>query len=215
MFSKIVVDTLFDKLATGLSIKAAFRRIAAATQPQDMFVFYYAGHGAAQQLGDSTAFFLIPADVTQMSDADQLVQRAIANLQQLFTAVPARKKLMLLDACQSGEALEAFGGGATRGAAEDQAIARLARASGIFVMAAAGSEQLASEVGALGHGVFTYAWLRAMGRQEGSGEPRERLIGGLASEVERTIPDLSRQYRARPQYPIVFRNGQDFPLIVR
>jgi WD40 repeat protein len=212
IFAAVAVDTLYDRAATGLAIKAAFRRVAVAAQPQDLFVFYYAGHGIAQAAGDSMRFFIVPTDVLQMSDAEQLIQRAVSNLQELFDAVPARKKLMVIDACQSGELLQGFAG-SKRGGAEEQAIARLARASGIFVMSSAGSDQVASEVATLGHGVFTYAWLRAM-----SGDPttpRERLVGAIASEVERMIPDLSRQYRARPQYPIVFRNGQDFPLVVR
>ncbi len=210
IFSQVSVDTLYDAAATGLAIKAAFRRVAASARPQDLFVFYYAGHGIAESVGDSTRFYLVPSDVTQMSDPEQLARRAIANLQELFDAVPARKKLMLIDACQSGQAIAAF---AQRGAAEEQAIARLARASGVFVMSATGSDQQASEVSSLGHGVFTYAWLHAMARD--SAGPRERLVGALASEVERTIPELSRRFRAQPQYPIVFRNGQDFPLLVR
>jgi uncharacterized caspase-like protein len=210
IFSAVAIDTLYDTAATGLAIKAAFRRVALSAKPQDLFVFFYAGHGIAEQVGDSTRFYLVPSDVTQMSDPEQLAQHAVSNLQELFDAVPARKKLMLIDACQSGLALAAF---AQRGAAEEQAIARLARASGIFVMSAAGSDQQASEVATLGHGVFTYAWLQAMARETAG--PRERLVGALASEVERTIPELSRRFRAQPQYPIVFRNGQDFPLIVR
>lgn len=212
VFQHLALDTLYDTAATGLAIKLAFRRVAAAAQPQDVFVFYYAGHGVAETVGDSTRFYLVPTDVIQMSDPDQIAQVGVANLRQLFDAVPASKKVMLIDACQSGEALEAFGQGG-RGATEEQAIARLARASGVFVMAAAGSDQVASEVDSLGHGVFTYAWLRAMAAD--SGGPREHLVGALASEVERTIPDLSRRYHAQPQYPIMFRNGQDFPLLVR
>jgi uncharacterized caspase-like protein len=82
---------------------------------------------------------------------------------------------------------------ARRGTAEEQAIAPLARASGIFVMSASGSDQQVSEVATLGHGVFTYAWLQAMSREAGG--PRERLVGALASEVERVIPELSRRFR--------------------
>jgi uncharacterized caspase-like protein len=175
-----------------------------------VFVFFYAGHGVAEQRGDSTRFYLVPSDVVQMSDAEQLAQRGASNLQQLFDAVPARKKVMLIDACQSGQVMAAF---AQRGAPEEQAIARLARASGVFVMSATGSDQQASEVATLGHGIFTYAWLHALSRDPAG--PRERLVGALASEVEREIPDLSRRFRAQAQYPIVFRNGQDFPLVVR
>ena len=210
LFTAVAIDTLYDTAASGLAIKAAFRRVAVAAKPQDLFVFFYAGHGIAEQVGDSTRFYLVPSDVTQMSDPEQLAQLGISNLQELFDAVPARKKLMLIDACQSGQAVAAF---AQRGAVEEQAIARLARASGVFVMSATGSDQEAAEVATLGHGVFTYAWLQAMAR--GTSAPQERLVGALASEVERTIPELSRKYQSQPQYPIVFRNGQDFPLIVR
>lgn len=210
IFTHVVIDTLYDAAATGLAIKAAFRRVAVAAKPQDLFVFYYAGHGIAEPVGDSTRFYLVPTDVTQMSDPEQLAQRAVSNLSELLDAVPARKKLMLMDACQSGQALATFG---TRGAAEEQAIARLAGASGIFLMSATGSDQQASEVRTLGHGVFTYAWLQAMAREAAG--PRERLVGALASEVQRSLPDLFRRFGVQPQDPRVFQNGQDFPLIVR
>ena len=88
IFSAVVVDSLYDSAATGLAIKAAFRRAASSAKPQDLFVFFYAGHGIAEQVGDSTRFYLVPTDVTQMSDPEQLAQRGMANLQELFDAVP-------------------------------------------------------------------------------------------------------------------------------
>ncbi len=223
IFEAILVDTLFDTLATRAAIEASLRRIAREARPQDVFVFYYAGHGTVDTVGGTPGFFFVPADLTQISDTSKLRQFGLssAEARDLFEAIPARKKLMVIDACQSGELTVAFGG--TRGNEEERALARLARSSGIFVMSATDSKQLASEVGTLGHGVLTYALLRAMSGQGrnttsapgGPGERRERLVREIISEAEAMMPELSRQFHTRAQYPMVWSNGQNFPLIVR
>jgi uncharacterized caspase-like protein len=164
-------------------------------------------------MGDSTRFFLVPTDITQFTDSTQLANLGLSNaeLYQLISRIPARKKLMLIDACHSGEMLAAF---TTRGAAEERALAQLARSSGIFVMSATDSDQFASEVTALGHGVFTYGLLQAM--RAAAGETRrERMVGEIVSQAARLIPEVSVAHRTRPQYPMVFSNGQDFPLVIQ
>ena len=217
IFRQVVVDTLFDEHATGDSIRAALASLADRARPEDVFVLYYAGHGTVEQVGDSTRFYLVPTDVTQLSDSTQLGRLGVSSteLYDLLARVPARKKLMVVDACQSGEMLAAF---ARRGAAEERAIAQLARASGTYVMSSTDSDQYASEVATLGHGVFTYGLLQALGgeRKAGSGgSPRERMVGEIVSAAARLIPDLSTRYRTQAQYPMVFSNGQDFPLVVK
>ena len=81
----------------------------------------------------------------------------------VFQNIPAQKQLFILDACQSAGALEIV---ANRGAAEEKAIAQLARSTGSHWLTSAGSDQFASEFGTLGHGVFTYALLQGL---QGSG----------------------------------------------
>jgi len=213
IFSRVVVDTLFDDGATGAGLRAALERAAADARPEDVFVFYYAGHGTVEQGSDSSRFFLVPTDVTQMSDGGQLDSLGLSNgeLLDLLARIPARKKLMVIDACQSGALLQSF---ARRGAAEERAIAQLARSSGIYVISATDGDQFASEVEQLGHGVFTYALLQAISGDH-AGARRERMVGEIVSEAARLIPELSRQHRTQPQYPMVFSNGQDFPLVVR
>lgn len=213
IFSRVVVDTLFDDAATGAALRAGLQRAATDARPEDVFVFYYAGHGTVEQGRDSSRFFLVPADVTQMSDDTQLDSLGLSNgeLLDLLAQVPARKKLMVIDACQSGALLQSF---ARRGAAEERAIAQLARSSGIYVISATDGDQFASEVAQLGHGVFTYALLEAISGDH-TGTRRERMVGEIVSAAARLIPELSRQHRTQPQYPMVFSNGQDFPLVVR
>ena len=212
IFDSVKVIPLFDSAATGLAIKAAFRRIAKSAKLWDTFVFFFAGHGTIA--GDDTArFYLVPSEVTNMSDLSQLAQHALssAELIELFQAPQARKKLMLMDACQSGAMVQAY---ASRGLAEVQAMALLARASAVFIVAASEKDQSAQEVGTLAHGVFTYALLQAMATP--SPKPRPRMVGGIVSEVELIIGDLSRQNRRPVQFVPVHREGDgDWPLIVR
>ena len=61
-----------------------------------------------------------------------------------------------MDACQSGGMTEYL---ALRGAAEEKAIAQLARSTGTYWLASSNSEQFASELSTIKHGVFTYSIL--------------------------------------------------------
>jgi len=212
LYATIHVDTLYDARATTEAITTSLQRIAREARPQDVFVLFFAGHGTTETVRDTTQFFLVPSNVLQISDPQALTASGLssARLRELTDAIRARKRLMVIDACRSGELLQAF---TRRGPEEERALAMLARASGVFVMSATDSEQSAAEFPALGHGVLTYALLSAMGG--GTAAPRMRTVRDIATRAEGAIPDLSRQYRGRPQYPMVWSNGQDFPLVVR
>ena len=85
---------------------AELEKVKAAAQPQDVFIFYYAGHGV---MNDKKKFHLVPNDVTQLYGADEaLAQKGVsAKLMQPFSSeIKAQKQLFILDACQSAGALE-------------------------------------------------------------------------------------------------------------
>jgi len=212
LFERVHVDTLFDTTATRARIIESLARIAAVATPRDVFVFFYAGHGTTASIGSETRFFLVPTGVVQASDPAQLMKEGIsgADLRRWLEAIPARKKLMILDACQSGAAVEGF---TNRGAAEERAIAKLARSSGLFVMSATDSEQFAREVDELGHGILTSALLLAMGSAQESADSEYRTVRDVMSRAERYTRELSVQYRREEQYPMMHSNGMDFPLV--
>jgi uncharacterized caspase-like protein len=195
-------------------VKAALAEVAAAAAPEDVVVLYYAGHGImSEPEGEAPArFYLVPSDVVKMTDNAQLASVAISAeaLQAWSTTVPARKLVLLLDACQSGGAVQAF---AMRGAAEEKAVKQLARASGIAGLAAAGTEQFAAEFEALGHGVFTYALLEGLaGGADGGERDRTITVKELEAYLGDVIPALTEQHRGQAQWPNAFALGQDFPV---
>jgi hypothetical protein len=127
------------------------------------------------------------------------------------TIITAVKPQDVLDACQAGGAVETF---AMRGAAEEKAIAQLARSAGVIILAASDTKQYATEFSQLGHGVFTYALLKGLdGEADGGTAPDGKItVKELEAYLNDKVPELTKKYRGSAQYPNSYARGQDFPL---
>lgn len=215
LFETIEVKTLFDDQVTKQSIKNAFESISSKTNEQDIFLFYYAGHGTMAKQGTRDEFYIVPHDVLQLYGNDALIKEKAVSADEIKTLsmnMNAQKQVFMFDACHSAGALNTA---ATRGAAEEIAIAQLARSTGTFWLTAAGSDQYATEFDELGHGVFTYSLLEVLqGKDQGSASDGTISIREMSSYVERRVPELSRRYKGKPQYPASFSFGNDFPLLL-
>ncbi len=136
-----------------------------------------------------------------------------SELQFYLKNIKALKQLIVMDACQSGGSIELL---ASRGAAEEKAIAQLSRSAGIHVMASAGSEQFATEFAELGHGLFTYVLIRGLqGEADGAPKDGKVTIYELKSYLDDQVPELTQKLKGSPQYPYTFSRGQDFPLVIK
>ena len=209
--SKTHVYFVKNSEAVRANILSKLNEIAAVANPQDIFVFYYAGHGVVSA-GNDGEFFLVPTDVTQLyGDDGALAQKGISasELKKIASGISAQKQLYILDACQSAGVLTTL----ARGAAEEKAIAQLARSTGTHWLTASGSEQFATEFDELGHGVFTYVLLEALSGKADSGDHRV-TVNELKAYLESRVPEVSEKYRGNPQYPSSYGFGQDFPVSV-
>ena len=210
LFKDVEMISLFDAEATKVRILEKLDELASRINPEDVFIFYYAGHGSMVD----NRFFFIPTETSRLYDERALNREAIeANvLQEKFRQIKALKQLIIMDACQSGGSVELL---ATRGAGEEKAIAQLSRSAGIHVMASAGSEQFASEFASLGHGLFTSVLIRGLlGEADGAPKDGKVTIYELKSFIDDQVPEASRKLKGNPQYPYTFSRGQDFPLVV-
>lgn len=210
LHKKLEIHTLYDGEATRTGILNKLDELSAKIQQEDVFIFYYAGHGS--MVDDQ--FFFIPTESLRLYDLNALQKEAIEGsvLQEKFKKIQALKQLIIMDACQSGGSVELM---AARGATEEKAIAQLSRSAGIHVMASAGSEQFAAEFTELGHGIFTYLLIKGLsGEADGSPKDGKVTIYELKSFLDDQVPELTRKLKGKPQYPHTFSRGQDFPLVV-
>jgi WD40 repeat protein len=209
IFSKTNVVFINDENATKPTISAELEKIKTNASSKDVFIFYYAGHGV---MNDKKEFYLVPHDVTQLYGADgALAQKGLSanQLQEYSKNIKAQKQLFILDACQSAAALENVV--AARGAAEEKAIAQLARATGTHWLTASGSEQFASEFTQLGHGTFTYVLLEALSGKADTGD-KKITVKEIDSYLQERVPEVTAKYKGTPQYPASYGYGNDFPI---
>ncbi|MEQ8626742.1 caspase family protein [Ekhidna sp.] len=210
IYSEVILHQIFDKQATKENILSKVAELKDKISVNDVFIFYYAGHG---NMIDGN-FYLVSSGASRLYDNSKIDEYGIdaASLQQAMLEIKALKQLIVMDACQSGGSVEVL---AQRGAPEEKAIAQLSRSSGIHVMAAAGSEQYATEFESLGHGLFTYALLKGLsGEADGAPKDGKVTIYELKSYLDDQVPELSILYKGTPQYPHTFSRGQDFPIVI-
>lgn len=197
---KIEAVTLLDADATKANILAALRRLAGAdapslpasapkslevlkpAEPEDVVIVYFAGHGTAQR----NRFYLIPHDIGYMGERElksefslqTILNHSVSDeeLEKLFEPINASQVVLVLDACNSGQALEAEE--QRRGPMNSRGLAQLAYEKGMYVLTAAQSYQAALEAAQLGHGLLTYALVQE-GLQKGEADSRAAHDGQI------------------------------------
>lgn len=177
-FASVEVVPVLDREATKANILAALKRLAgtaAATPPgtppalrklrqaapEDAVIVYFAGHGTAS----GPRFYLIPHDLGYVgkreavdgAGLEAILSHGISDLEleQAFEPVDADELVLVIDACNSGQALEAEE--KRRGPMNSRGLAQLAYEKGMHVLTAAQGYQAALEATQLGHGYLTYA----------------------------------------------------------
>jgi WD40 repeat protein len=176
---KVEVVPLLNTEATKKNILLALRRLAGTepgelpagapaalqklqpAQPEDEVFIYFAGHGVATDL----RFYVIPYDLGYAGNRNELDQAGLLSimdhsisdleLEDALEKVDARDVILVIDACNSGQALEAEE--RRRGPMNSRGLAQLAYEKGMYVLTAAQGYQAALEVKELGHGLLTFA----------------------------------------------------------
>jgi uncharacterized caspase-like protein len=174
---------------------------------EDMVLIYFAGHGAPEvDMGsaeaDGLSKYLVPRD----ADPDSLYTTALPmeELQRIFARISSERIVMLLDTCYSGTA-----GGRTFARQQvramglnDHFLERLARSQGRVIITASGPNEVALELPALGHGVFTYYVLEGLRGQADRNRDRLVTVSELYEYVEDQVDRAARRAGGR-QRPLM------------
>jgi uncharacterized caspase-like protein len=234
-YAKTEVVTLMDKDATKKNIMAALSRFAGnldndlpkvstdrvkqefskikPIQPEDALLIYFAGHGTSLD----SYYYLLPYNFTGAS-AKLLGRQGISDLElnHVLEKVDAGRLIMVIDACQSGQALGEQNAG--RAPMNSKGLAQLAYDKGMAVLTAAQSQQAALEAvtipgrGEISHGLLTYALLQAfndpLADQDGNNQVWEQEWFSFAVEL---VPTLQRLAMIQRQVDIKnIRKRTDF-----
>jgi uncharacterized caspase-like protein len=210
LFTGIDTTQIFEG-ASRAAIFSALNRLRDAS-PRDVAIIYMAGHG----LSSGGDWYFVPEDVTEL-DPRRITAGGIsaATLRSELEAIGPQRVLLLIDACDSGLAVNPV-----RDFSGLRALRLLARSVGLHVLAATDRDRFALEVDALSHSVFAYSLLEGL-KGKGDRNPRNGLVsvGEIEEYVEETVPQVSRQYAKSakypdgyPQTPIGYSQGAGFDL---
>lgn len=160
-YTRTELKVLTDAQATKANILKALTDLSAKVQPEDSLVIYFAGHGTAQ----ANRFYLIPHDLGFLGGRDAIDQSGLkailahsisdVELADALEAIDVGQLLMVIDACNSGQALESEE--KRRGPMNSKGLAQLAYEKGMYILTAAQSYQAAQEASKFGHGFLTFA----------------------------------------------------------
>ena len=213
LFYKVYDYSLKDKKVTKANVLAMIEEINQKMGPEDVFIFFYAGHGVMLQNEGSSNFYLVMSDITNLYGEQSMMEEkgiSARDILDISKSLSAQKQVFVLDACQSGAAIKEL---AIRGVEREKTLAQLARSSGTFFITASQDIEYANEVGNLKHGIFTYAILELLtGNSDKAVKDETISIYELKSYVETRVPELSKQYQGSSQYPTGYSFGNDFPI---
>jgi len=216
-YERVEVITLLDCEATKANILLALKRLSNSqstltagapaalsklqpAQPEDVVSIFFAGHGAAQ----GARFYLIPHDLGYAGALDALDAEAVRTilshgvsdleLEAALEGVDAGQMLFVIDARNSGQALEAEE--KRRGPMNSKGLAQLAYEKGMYILTAAQNYQAALEAAELGHGYLTFALIEdGLKRGLADRDPKDGLA--LAREwfnyAEERAPQIQRR----------------------
>lgn len=174
--NRVEIISLFDKQATKANILAALKLFGGeavssplspelnkieSAQPEDVLMIYFAGHGFAS----NNQFYLIPHNLNYTGARGKISSAAMQailagsisdrDLETSFEKIDAGQMMLVIDACNSGQVLEAEE--KRRGPMNSKGLAQLAYEKGMYILTASQSYQAALEAAQLGHGYLTYA----------------------------------------------------------
>jgi uncharacterized caspase-like protein len=199
LYGGVRIRTALDREATPANLDRIVREMAAEISPRDTFVLYVAGHGYSL----NGNYYMIPQDYQGGIEPAALKARAIGQdrLQDwIANRIKAKKAIILLDTCESGALTQGYSRSRVDRPASEAAIGRLHEATGRPVLTAAAEGQDANETAKLGHGVFTYALLKAL--HDGDSNNNGLIeVSELAAYVEDLVPKLARGGEGRSAIP--------------
>jgi WD40 repeat protein len=219
-FAQTIVTAFTDEQATKANVLKALGELAAKVAPEDAVVIYFAGHGTAQ----ANRFYLIPHDLGYAGGRDAIDEAGLQTilthsvsdleLQAAIEKIDAGQLLMVIDACNSGQALESEE--KRRGPMNSKGLAQLAYEKGMYILTAAQSYQAAQEASKFGHGFLTYALVtEGLEQNKADDEPHDGnvLVREWFDYATRRVPqmqvELMKEAQAGRGVHVAFVKGEE------
>ncbi|OYT15196.1 MAG: hypothetical protein B7C24_14350 [Bacteroidetes bacterium 4572_77] len=209
IFESINLYKLYDSDVTKEKVDAKFNEISKDIKPDDVFIFYLAGHGVTNDKdGD---YYYLPSNFRYTgSEAISVSGISKHDIMGNLIKIKAQKSMILFDTCNSGSFIDKP---ASRGIAEKTAIDRLKKTIGRAIIVASSESQVALE-GYENHGVFTYALIQGLLGKADFNKNSQVTVSEISMYIENEVPELTYKKWGYEQIPQKTLPKQDFPVVI-
>lgn len=177
LYSEVKTVLLSDSEATREKIIESLKSIENNAKPEDVIVLYFSGHGMnAVRANGRPLFYFVPQDFPWPDNADSeniAVRYGIDGefLDKSMGRMKSHKVILILDACHSGAVQYAMAKGDEKTEETKRQMERMANGTGRFIFASSSGSELSREHKDVGHGLYTYVLLNAMGYNKSKNIP--------------------------------------------
>ena len=196
------------------AIRNIFTEISKRAAPNDILLIFLSGHGVMHER--TKEFYYLTADATSLVE-ENLFKNAGISMSELTEwikpqSIKARKRVLILDACQSGQAINnmlAFNRNMLNVKGDEEArqikaIEKLNEKSGLYILSASASTQLAYESEEYGHGYLTYSLLKGIKENPAILEDGKYLnVSRWFNEAAEMVSELAKKDRSRQEPQVV------------
>jgi WD40 repeat protein len=211
-----------------ISISTAFEEIGKKAGPNDILLLFFAGHGIVQ--GTEKQFYFLTSEASRNNTTDKNLRESAISATELMEwmkplRIKAQKRILILDACHSGQAINQIVGIGEKDqgylaarnddrTAEIRQIDRLNSKSGLYVLAASASDQSAYEMGKYNQGLLTYALLKLIKEQPAILEENKYLnVSGWFNAAQKLVREIVGKTGIRQEPQLVTTTNFNIGLV--
>jgi hypothetical protein len=193
------VQLLTETKANRTGILTALDELAKTTEQDATVVIYFSGHGYIQ----GTSYYLIPHDCTKQNFPDTAITGA--EFAAKIVAIPAKKKVILLDCCYAGGVGDVKNFGLSKSSLPSDAVDLFKQGSG-YVIIASSTEDEKSRTGKP-YSVFTAVLIEALCGKGVAKKDGYVRVADLAGHTRERVPRLT----GNKQHPVLhFEQADNF-----
>lgn len=188
------------------AIQKRLEEIAVSSKAEDILVIFFAGHGAL--LSGQKNFYMLTAEASslELSGVEKEVAISTDELNGWMRNIKANKQVLILDACNSGQAnTNAQEVITKRDMPADQvrALENLKDKTGTFILSASASGQPAYEASQFGQGLLTYSLLSGIKLGNGLKDDKYLDVSRWFNTASDQVRDLAKSIGGRQEPQII------------
>jgi hypothetical protein len=197
------------------NILKTLEKIEKESKPEDVFLLFFAGHG---EINPEKQLILLTAEASK-EQAPNYSGILMKELLEKLAKIPAGKRILLLDACHSGAAINELnikdiagvrdGEDAEKQSQRLKELENLASKSGLSIITASSTDQKALELPQYEHGLMTYALLTTMMNDpEVLDKDNNLQLEDWLRQTEKNVSKLIENQSAQRFVPVNFSLGK-------